>query len=99
MQRSNLQSWQAFLLPSNSVNFCLVPGPAVYPSGNFSGCDGMVISAGSVCDWISQKYTFDSDRVWCVITFLRNHPQQTSVASVCWCKPMGCQAAGVMGQA
>lgn len=44
----------------------------------------MITNTGSVFDWISQKYVFDSDQVWHRITFLCNHPKYISVASLCW---------------
>lgn len=53
-------------------------------SGNFSGCKSMTTNTGSVFDWISQKYMFDSDQAWHRITFLGNNPKHISVASLCW---------------
>lgn len=44
----------------------------------------MTTNTGSMFDWISQKYVFDSDQVWHRITFLCNHPKHISIASLCW---------------
>lgn len=63
------------------MNPCLFPGPVVFSVENSQAVNPWLLMLDP-CLTGSPRSMLDSHQVWCMITFLCNHPKHISVASV-----------------